>query len=327
MSTADRFQEFAAVAAAGGSPIYADWAGGIAGDPRLVEIVDAAPAGSRQPVLVLAVCRILGAQLSSFGSLRAWMLDHADALVLELGRRLTQTNDVRRSGPVALALASAGITGPIALLEVGASAGLGLYPDRFALAVAAEGSAFTLGNTTSDVRLATEVAGPWWGDEDPTLPRIEARLGLDLQPLAVTDDDARLWLETLLRPGQEDRVDLLRAALRVAVQDPPTLVTGDAVDGLEELVARTPRGLTPVVVSTGTLVYLPGAKRQAFVDLVTRLGVRWIAYERTGLLSGVQATVSDPGRFEGRPEAFATLSLDGVALAVGDAHGTRVQPV
>ena len=105
---------------------------------------------------------------------------------------------------------------------------------------------------------------------------------------------------------------------------PPRLVAADAVDGLAALAAEAPQGTTLVVVSTGTLVYLPGRRRQAFVDEVGRLGARWISYERRDLLADVVAE-APPGVPAG--DAFAALALDGRAIGVGDAHGTRLHLV
>lgn len=307
MDTASRFADFGRAAGRAGSPVYAEWAAGIAQDPGLLALIDRARPSQRQPVLVLAVARLLGAEPGGFDTLRDWLLDHASTFVEELDRRHTQTNDIRRTGPIAWALAGLrdGLAGrPVALLEVGASAGLGLYPDRY------------------EVRVGGAPLGP--------RPEIAFRGGLDLAPLDVRRPEDRRWLETLLWPGQDDRLALLRAAVAVARRDPPTLLTADAVDGLEELVALAPAGSVPVVVSSGTLVYLPGARRQAFVEEVARLGVRWVSYERTGLLTGVHATVPvgaadpDPGVADA---LFATLAVDGRAVALGDAHGTRLRPL
>ncbi|GAA4267834.1 DUF2332 domain-containing protein [Frondihabitans peucedani] len=324
MDTAERFRDFALVAGAQGSPLYEAWARGIAADDAILRLIDRARPGQRQPVLVLAVCRWLGAPIGEYAALRAWMLDHSEAWLDELDRRLTQTNDVRRTAPVALALAAAGIDGPVSLLEVGAAAGLGLYPDRYGIRVATSAGERVLGDPASPVRLDVRVEGR--AAQDPgALPEIVHRAGLDLAPLDPRDPADALWLETLLWPGQTDRVELLRAALEVARRDPAHLRALDAVDGLETLVASAAPGSTPVVVTAGTLVYLPGARRQAFVDEIGRLGVRWVSYERTGLLTGVHDTLPEPRPTADDPDRFATLALDGAALATGDAHGTRLR--
>ena len=323
MTTAGRFLDFAAVARAHGSPLYAEWASGLARDEAVLEVLARARPAQRQPVLVFAVCRFLGAGEGSYTDFREWMLRRPEQWLAELDSRLTQTNDARRTAPVALALAAAEIDAPVALLEVGASAGLGLYPDAFSIEVR-EGGVVTgvLGDPDSIVRLDIEVENAETSAQDHrALPLIVHRAGLDLAPLDVGSPADALWLETLLWPGQTDRVELLRAAIEVARRDPARVIAGDAVEALEKLVSAAPTGVVPVVVTAGTLVYLPGARRQAFVDEVARLGVRWISYEKTGLLDGIHATIRDPAP----ATDFATLALDGRALGLGDAHGTRLR--
>lgn len=321
VSLAQRFLSFAEASEASGSPLYAEWARGVASDPELLAVVERAPAAKRQPALVFAATRYLGGPVDAFPVVRAWMLRNAVAIVAELEIRFTQTNDVRRTGPVAAALALAGVDGPVALLEVGASAGLGLYPDRYDIRVGAA----RLGDPESRVHVAVDVLPGAQEPALPALPPIAARFGLDLAPVDPRRPGELHWLEMLLPPERTDRVELLRDAVDVLLDDPAPVIAGDAVQELPDLVALAPPGTTPVVVTSGTLVYLPGARRQAFVDLIAGLGVRWVSYERSGLLTGVASTVPVPAPSASDPDAFATLALDGTALAVGDAHGTRLR--
>jgi hypothetical protein len=112
VSTSDRFLAAALAFDREGSPSQAELARGIAGDPAVLAVVDRAEEARRQPVLVLAVCRWLGAPHGSWSVLRPWLLARSDDVVAELGRRLTQTNDVRRCAPLSIALDR--VPGPIA---------------------------------------------------------------------------------------------------------------------------------------------------------------------------------------------------------------------
>jgi hypothetical protein len=322
VSTSDRFLAAALAFDREGSPSQAELARGIAGDPAALAVVDRAEEARRQPVLVLAVCRWLGAPHGSWSVLRPWLLARSDDVVAELGRRLTQTNDVRRCAPLSIALDR--VPGPIALVEVGASAGLCLGLDRYGY----RSGDRTWGDPSSTVQLGVDVRvttdrASGSGVELPTgrLPEVVWRAGIDLDPVDVRDPGQVAWLETLLPPERGDRRDLLGRAVALARTAPPRLVAADAVDGLAALAHEAPTDATLVVVSTGTLVYLPGRRRQAFVDEVRRLGARWISYERRDLLTDVVAEVPSGTSPD---DAFAALALDGRVLGVGDAHGTRL---
>lgn len=308
----ERFAAYADAVLLEGSPTWSAAARGIAADEPVLALIERAEEARRQPVLVLAVARWLGAPLGPWPELRRWLLEHPDRFVDELGRRLTQTNDVRRTSPVSLALAR--VEGPVALLDVGASAGLGLLPDRYGH----RAGGVRWGDPDSAVQLEVVVHGEL---DAVRLPEVVWRAGLDLDPVDVRSSAEVDWLHALLPPGATGRAALLEQAVSVARAAPPRVERGDAVDDLARLAAEAPRDATLVVVSTGTLVYLPGRRRQEFVDAVRGLGARWISYERRGLLHDVPVAVP-----EGVPadEAFAVLALDGRALAVGDAHGTRL---
>ena len=158
--------------------------------------------------------------------------------------RATQTNEPARCTALLPVLAL--IDGPLALIEVGTSAGLCLYPDRYSYeydgrAVGPRRSVHLRCTTSGDVPIPDE------------LPQVVARIGVDLNPLDVTDADDLAWLRALVWPGQReaDRLARLDAAAAVAAQDPPTLLAGDLVDRLADALALVPDGATPVVMHTG----------------------------------------------------------------------------
>ena len=125
---AERYGRFARDEAPGRSALYAEWAAGVGADGEVAAILARIPATHRQPPLVFAVTRLLGAPEGPYRDWAAWLLAHADDVVAECSARSLQTNEPLRCA--ALLPALSGIEGPIALLEVGASAGLCLYPDR-----------------------------------------------------------------------------------------------------------------------------------------------------------------------------------------------------
>ena len=185
-----RYARFAEQEAPGRSDLYVEWAEGIAGDSDMQAILARIPESRRQPPLVFAVTRMLGAALDGYGAWRSFVVARADEIVAECTARRLQTNEPLRLAPLLPVLSE--IDGPIALLEVGASAGLCLYPDRYSYRfVDADGrlrSSLDPADGTSTVVLESRVEG----DLPPIrMPDVAWRAGIDLAPLDARDDRDR----------------------------------------------------------------------------------------------------------------------------------------
>ena len=101
--------------------------------PQLIARIDQWPHNKRQPILLLAAARFLGAEPGPFRAVPRTSLTTAGTTSADcpVPRHADQ-----RGGPLRHAAAVArGHLGrrakPLALIEVGASAGLALYPDRY----------------------------------------------------------------------------------------------------------------------------------------------------------------------------------------------------
>jgi hypothetical protein len=319
-TTSEWYQRFATREAHGSSARYEEWALGVAGDPELLAALETLPAPRRQPALLFAVSRLLGSPSVDYAGWRGWVLDHWPALHAELLVRLTQTNEPLRCAALLPVLAA--IPGPIALLEVGASAGLCLYPDRYGYRYDG-GEPLHPVDGPSALLLECTTSG---GVPVPTImPTIVWRAGIDLAPLDVADAADVRWLESLVWPEQTERLERIRSAVAIARADPPLLIAGDVTDALPALAARAPRDATLVVVSSGVLVYVARPAREEFVAAVGTLDARWLSLEAAGLfptvVAGIErATGITADRLAGR---FA-LSLDGEALAFVAPHGQRI---
>jgi hypothetical protein len=316
-ATAGWYARFAELEAAGQSAIYEEWARGVAADDAILDLLRTLPRPKQQPNLIFAVSRLLGAPEGAFGEFRSWLLNNWDDVDREARVRSTQTNEPRRCAALLPLLAE--IEGPIALLEVGASAGLCLYPDRYSYRY---DDGEVLGESTVLIECETR------GIAVPTaLPEIVWRGGIDLNPLDVDNADDMLWLETLVWPEQHERRARIRAAIEIARADPPTLVRGDAVEELAGLVgqvldASTGSATVPtlVIFHSGVLVYMSRESRAGFVDAVTALPATWISNEAQGAVPGIQ------------PEGTAASSLfalavDGQLRALTGPHGQSIHSV
>jgi hypothetical protein len=317
----DEYLAFARGQAAGVSPAYEALARAVASDDRVGALLAALPQGKHQPNLLLGVTRHLGGPVADPAEFLGWVVDQWAAVRAELLVRSTQTNEAGRCATLLPVLA--GVPGPLALLEVGASAGLCLYPDRYRYRYRSkEGDPGVLGDGDGPV-LECE-----WDRDDPppTLrPDVVWRAGLDLHPLDVTDPDDLHWLECLIWPEQHARRERLRAAAAVVAADPSLLALGDLVDDLATLAVQAPSDATLVVFHTAVLGYVDPARRRQFADLVRTLPGHWVANEHPSLLDGVLeglvpevAHLTRPRR-DG-PEAFLT-TLDGIPVGWCGPHG------
>jgi hypothetical protein len=305
VDTAERYRRFAVEQARGQSPAYEAFAHAVAADPALLARLDDLPLVKRQPNLLFGAVRYLGGPPDA-----GWARQHWDEVAAVMRARSTQTNEAGRCAVLLPLLVS--LPQPLALLEVGASAGLCLYPDAYAYRY--NGTALGDGDVVLDCAVT---GGPVPGRR----PEVVWRTGLDLHPLDLRDDDELRWLAALVWPGQEHRLQRLRGAAAVARADPPLLHRGDLLTDLPALAAQAPPGATLVVFHSAVLTYVAAEDRQAFADGVRDLPGHWIAHEAPGVVPGLPDAVPAP---EGVHGPFV-LALDGVAQAATGPHGQALR--
>ncbi|RKN28911.1 DUF2332 domain-containing protein [Micromonospora musae] len=304
MSIAGDYANFAARELRGVSPVYERLAFAVSADDELLDLLGTLPPAKRQPNLLFGVVRLLGGPVEDPAAFHDFTVTHWSAVDAELRVRATQTNEAGRCAVLLPLLAA--LPQPLALLEVGASAGLCLYPDRYAYRYGDR----RLGAGEPVLECAAD------GPVPPTrLPEVVWRAGLDSNPLDVTDPADVAWLDALIWPEHAHRRERLRAAAAVAAAEPPLLVRGDLVDDLPALAAQAPAGATLVVFHTSVLYQVPRRRRDAFVDLVRGLPGHWISNEAPDVLP--YGGLPDP------PDAglHNVLALDGTPLAWSRGHG------
>jgi hypothetical protein len=242
------------------------------------------------------------------------VLDRRAEVAATMLARRTQTNEAARCATLLPALAS--LPQPLALLEVGASAGLCLLPDRYGYDY---GSCRIDGHPGAPV-LACRCAGPVPLPVRPV--EVVWRAGIDVNPLDVADADDARWLSCLVWPGEGDRAERLAAAIDLARRDPPPLVRGDLAGQLAETAASAPREATLVVFHSAVLAYVSPARRAEFARAVAALGAVWLSQEHPEALSELPGSPRDLPVLEPGVSAFL-LARDGrKALAYADSHGT-----
>lgn len=221
-----------------------------------------------------------------------------EAFLLDWVKSAPQTNEVRRSAALmaAAAVAKTHADLPVWLSELGASGGLNMMWDHFALKL----SGGRLGPTDPVLTLAPD----WDGPMPPlSLPRIAARAGVDLNPLDPRTPKDLLRMTAFLWPDQPERLTLTRAA--AAVMDAP-IARGDAIDWLQQRLAQAPEGHLHLIQHTVAWQYFPRHAQDAGRRMIEQAGV---------------AATAD------RPLAWLSLETDGDTQgAVGAALTLRLWP-
>ncbi len=319
-----RYAEFAEFEVRGRTPVYLAWSRGIATDPATCALIEGLPRIKRQPALVFAAARHVGArETEDYPAFRDFLHEHWDEIEHVARTRSTQTNEAKRCA-VLLPFLSL-LRGPLSLVEMGASAGLCLYPDRYAYRYTLDGGAVhELRPTGADDH--TPVLDCALRDGVPfprSLPEVAHRGGVDLAPVDPRDADSRAWLRSLVWPGQqEQRVPRLDAALDIAAAEPPSILPGDLVDRVGDAVAGCPAGSTPVVFHTAVLGYLEPPARAEFARRVAELDCVWISVEGVTILPEVAEQVPASIR---RNKGLFVVAVNGRPLATAHGHGDWVR--
>jgi hypothetical protein len=307
---AENYRAFAAEAS-GRSPQYEELSLAVAGDARVLAFLAELPAAKRQPNLLYAAARYLLGAAPDLAALRTLLSGRQADLAGTMTARRTQTNEPARCATLLPALAL--LPEPLALVEVGASAGLTLLPDKYSYDY--DGHQVTGTDPDAPV-LDCQPRGPV--PLPARVPEVAWRAGLDLNPLDVTSDDDVRWLECLIWPGETGRQERLSAAVETARRDPPPLYQGDLLTDVPDLLRQAPRDATVVIYHTAVLGYVRRAGRAAFARAVTELSAVWLANEGAGLVPGITVPAHDA-------HGFILVKGGTEPMAVTDSHGTWLE--
>lgn len=312
----ERYKRFAIEEAQGSSDIYESLALAIAASPEILSFIATLPAERQQPNLFLAAVRHLFGVPTDESYLHDIVRNNQPSLRELMLTRTTQTNEPARCAVMLPILAS--LPQPLALLEVGASAGLCLLPDRYRYDYGSVSlqpkDDVGASPPTFPCRISSRVPIP------TTLPSVAWRRGLDLNPidLRVTEDVS--WLETLVWPGQEARAARLRAAIEIARVEPPRVVRGDLLSDLEPLMASAPKEVTLVVFHTAVLGYVSDrSKRDQFEVTLRDSRAIWISNESPRVFAAIREMAPAP-----RSSGQFLLSINGQPVAWTGPHGQSI---
>ncbi len=216
--------------------------------------------------------------------------------------RAPQTNEAQRSAallPGLLHIAAA--TGlPLSLLEIGASAGLNLWCDRYRLETVG-GPTWAWGEATAPLTLQPDWTGPvpWRGSGAPALD-VRQRAACDAHPVDLRQPGEALRLASFIWPEQGARLARLRSAQEAVA----AWMVAEAVQVQALPAARfvqqqlqTPRpGMATVLMHSVVWQYIEPAEQQAIIQAMTLAGERatsaaplaWLRLEPQGELGDVE---------------------------------------
>lgn len=307
-----RYVHFMHEVEAMGVPLYAALSGFVAGSLEAHRFLLTLPEPKRQPNLFFAALRVVTGLPKDGAGLLDCLRREGGRIASIMASRVTQTNEAGRCTTLMAALAD--IEGPVALIEVGCSAGLCLLPDRYGydfgrsrIAAAPSGAPV--------LQCAVNDATPL----PQAHPRIVWRAGLDLNPLDAADDEDVAWLRALIFPGHEDRAARLDDALDQVRAVRPRLARGDLLTDLEPLAAEAPDDATLVIFHTAVLYLVDPESRVGFIETVARLGARWVSNEAPHVFPDIAATAPAP------PNAgLFLMSVNSRPVAWTDPHGRAI---
>lgn len=222
-----------------------------------------------------------------------------------------QTNEVARSAALYPGMMQiAGQTGlPLALYEVGASAGLNMNMGRYGYRLGGQ----VFGHSESAVMLT-----PDWNRAslEGAEPVIHSRRGCDRNPMDVSNPEQFERLISYVWPDQLDRLSRIEAACEIAQKYPLQIDKMDAADWVDDMFSvPAEKGVVRVLYHSIAFQYFPDDSKNRITERMTRVGelateetpVAWLAYE-----------LGEAGR------PALTLRLwpggDEQLLAIGDAH-------
>jgi len=217
-----------------------------------------------------------GAKADAYALFKDFVRRFGPDLVALMTSRSTQTNEVGRCSALlpALSLVAARWDQPLALIDLGTSAGLNLLFDRYAYHYSApaldDRPPLWAGDARSPVQLEAELRHR--RPASLTLPAVAFRLGVDRDPADPMDDDRSLWLLACQWPDHVDRFHRLHQALVLARSsaDRPRLLVADAVEDLRSLADQAPTGCRLCILHSWMAAYLTPDEQ---VELGTQIGV------------------------------------------------------
>ena len=266
----------------GGSPLYARLAREYADEPLVAEIAGEHEPRWEVPLRLFGGVHYLalsGDAPDAWSSFRDVLATHRDWLARFVAEQPVQTNEVQRSWALLPAFLTVADGRALDLVELGPSAGLNLYWDRYRYRY--DGARW--GAEEAPLELAGEAVDGPPPDLFETSVEVRGRVGIDRSPVDVATEHGARLLQAFVWPDQTGRLERLRRAIEIVRRDPPRLVRGDYLDVLPELLEKRDANALTVVYHSASTAYLDDEGRARLYETIEQAGrdgsLAWISYE------------------------------------------------
>ncbi len=285
------FKVFAENECKGSSELYEFLSLKIAGDNEILELASYAKKGQPIPNLLFGAVHYLLLKgeihnvrefypsitkkprdaADSYGYFKDFCKQYADKIIPILENKLVQTNEVRRCAYLSPTFTHIYdmVKKPLALIELGASAGLQLLWDKYKYSY---GTNLTYGKMDSKVHIISELRSENYPVLPGAIPPVASRIGVDLHTIDIMKEEDRLWLNALIWPEHNERRDLFNKAAESIKENPVTLIDGNGVELLPDLIEEISRDYAICVFHTHVANQMPADVKERLLAQVKLIG-------------------------------------------------------
>jgi hypothetical protein len=286
----DRFKRFA-TDCIGSSRLYERLSLEIAGDDKLLQMAAHCRAGQPEPNLFFGAVHYLLLKgynhelkayyasivndpcepVTAFPDFRRFCLEYENDIIPILQSKLVQTNEVRRCAYMypAFCYIYEKAKKPLALIELGTSAGLQLFWDKYGYAY---NDNERYGDATSELVLRSEIKEgnlPYLLKDSPP---VTARIGIDLHVNDLENAEDYLWLRSLIWPEHKERITNFDKAALYFKKQAIQLIEGNGVELLADTAAMIPEEAVLCVFHTHVANQMSHADKMALIETIQKLG-------------------------------------------------------
>lgn len=288
----NRFTTFATRECKGSSILYEHLSENIAADDELLQLASYVRQGQPAPNLFFGAVHYLLLKgkshelrdyydsivnnprdaVTAFPYFRDFCLKYQHEIIQIVENKLVQTNEVRRCSYLypAFCYIYEKTKRPLALIEIGTSAGLQLLWDKYCYSYNSDEEVY--GEALSELRIVSEMQGARPPFILKQSPPVSTRIGVDLHINDLNNPDDYLWLKSLIWSEHTERIANFERASRCFKKQSLELIEGDGVKLLTEIALKIPQDSVLCVFHTHVANQIPNKDKYDLIERIKRLG-------------------------------------------------------